>query len=102
MPGKTKEPQSYGSQRDWVTGRTGEQPNDPKSAPTEEHRDFYADERESEWNAPYQGGRVSKASLDDTGRWAGSSGRTRESGGAVTTDEGGAKRNSYFKKRDYE
>lgn len=102
MPGKTKEPQSYGSQNDWVTGRTGEQPTDPSAPPAEEHRDFYAEEREGEGNEPHQGGRMSPVTMSEnqqrTGRSEGASTPTQ----AVTARIGGAKRNSFFKRRDYE
>lgn len=38
MPGDTKEPQSYGSGKDWVTGKTGQEVNPHESEPTPEHR----------------------------------------------------------------
>ncbi|HKR62677.1 MAG TPA: hypothetical protein VJZ00_03005 [Thermoanaerobaculia bacterium] len=57
MPNDTREPASYGSGSDWVTGKTGQQPNDPKSTPPAEHRDFYEPRRDSETSAPDQGGK---------------------------------------------
>ena len=59
MPKDTREPQSYGSGSDWVTGRTGQEVNDQKSTPAPEHREFYDDRRESETSQEHQGGKVS-------------------------------------------
>jgi hypothetical protein len=58
-----REPQSYGSEKDWQTGRTGQQVHDQKSGPAPEHREFYDAERESESSAPDQGGKVSPVQL---------------------------------------
>ena len=41
MPGDTKEPQSYGSEGDWVSGKTGQRTNNPKATPPAEQSDFY-------------------------------------------------------------
>ncbi len=41
MPGDTKEPQSYGSEGDWVSGKTGQRTNSPKATPPAEQSDFY-------------------------------------------------------------
>src|SRR5688572_19395784 len=51
------EPQSYGSQADWVTGKTGATVNNPKSTPPSD--DFYDSRRDSEGSAEDQGGKVS-------------------------------------------
>jgi hypothetical protein len=105
MPGETKEPQSYGSGPDWVSGKTGQKVHDPKSAPPAEHQEFYDERRESEDNSPVQGG------LPSLQQEAESAAQPRAAGGAegeespvtkVSTHEGGAKRDSYFRKRDYE
>ena len=96
----TKEPQSYGSGADWVTGRTGQQVNDPKSEPAPEHREFYDDRRESETSEPDQGGRTSEVQLAESDQPKGKP--SVEESPRVTTDEGGAKRDSFFKKRDYD
>lgn len=101
-----KEPQSYGSNEDWVTGKTGQTVQDQKSSPPPEHRDFYDARHESEQSAPTQGG------LPSPHQEAESAGQSRAAGGAaegedapapkVTTQDGGAKRDSFFRKRDYE
>lgn len=101
MPKDTREPQSYGSDKDWVSGKTGGKVHDPKATPPPEHREFYDDSRESEQTTAVQGGlvrdvQVAEASTTET--------RTEQldPGFNVTTREGGAKRGSYFRSRDYE
>jgi hypothetical protein len=105
MPGDKKEPQSYGSTSDWVTGKTGQAVNDQKSAPPAEHRDFYDERREAETSASDQGGKTSPLQLAENAQLAESStGAEGESSPVtkVTTQDGGAKRDSYFRQRDYE
>lgn len=103
MPRDTKEPQSYGSGSDWVTGRTGETVNPPASAPAPEHRPFYDDRRESESSAPAQGGLTSDVQFAESAMSpAPSTVDESESVPKVSTRHGGAKRDSYFRKRDYE
>ena len=97
-----REPQSYGSQNEWVTGKTGQAVHDPKSVPPASQDDFYDERRESESNASYQGGKTSDVQLSEH---AGNSGHVAESVNPiprVTTAESGAKRGSWFKRRDYE
>jgi hypothetical protein len=59
MPGDTKEPQSYGSGKDWVTGKTGQEVNPHESEPAPEHRGFYDNRRDSETSGKDQGGKIS-------------------------------------------
>ncbi|HEX3578124.1 MAG TPA: hypothetical protein VHY33_06140 [Thermoanaerobaculia bacterium] len=87
-----KEPQSYGSQGDWVTGHTGQKPNPERPGAFEE-------DRESDTSAPHQGGDTSPVQLHEH---AMPSGPPADSGHNVTVSEGGAKRGGYFKERDYE
>ena len=47
-----KEPQSYGSQGDWVSGHTGQKPNPEQPGSFDEHR-------ENDASAPHQGGDTS-------------------------------------------
>jgi hypothetical protein len=101
MPRDEREPQSYGSDEDWVTGRTGQQVNDPKSSPAPEHREFYDDRRDSERSAPDQGGRPTEGDAPILDHPTAHS-ADAPSGQKVTVRESGAKRNSYFRKRDYE
>ena len=99
MPRDTREPQSYGSQSDWVTGRTGQEVNEQKSEPAPEHREFY-DNRQTTSSA--HGGDTSAVQLAESaepvGRTTGESTPVQK----VTDQPGGAKRDSYFKKRDYD
>jgi hypothetical protein len=105
MPQDGNEPQSYGSGEDWVTGETGEEVNPPKSTPPPEHRHFY-EPRHEESSAPHQGGDTSGVQLaecnscqedgsdDATGR--------NQPVTKVTSKTGGAKHDSFFRKRDYD
>jgi hypothetical protein len=95
MPNDTREPQSYGSQSDWQSGKTGQQVHDPKSAGTRVDEPEDAD----------RGGRVSDVQLADNVQPV--TGATSATGAdvpvqKVTSRDTGAKRESYFRKRDYE
>lgn len=99
------EPQSYGSDADWVTGKTGQQVNDPKAAPpNSQHGDFYESRRDSEQSGQHQGGKVSGEQRADNAQPGGGGGAEAEDQPVkkVTGAEGGADRSSYFKERDYE
>ena len=100
MPRDQKEPQSYGSQADWTTGKTGGNVNDPKSEPEPEHREFYDERRDSEESAPSQGGRISPVQLSENSEPRGRGEERASPSPGVSTHEGGAKRGSYFKDRD--
>jgi hypothetical protein len=103
MPKNVKEPQSYGSGRGWVEGRTGEQVNNPKSTPAPEHSDFYDESRDSETSAPHQGGKPSPVQMSERDEpERGSQPIDEQPITKVTGRDGGAKRDSYFKRRDYE
>jgi hypothetical protein len=104
MPKDAKEPQSYGSDKDWVTGKTGQEVNDQASAPPPEHAGFYDERRESEASAAAQGGRTSPVQLADNARAQVRSTVDDDQSplNGVTTTPGGAKRGGFFKKRDYE
>ena len=96
------ESQSYGSQGDWVTGKTGEQVNRQKSEPAAEHKDFYEGRRDSESSGEHHGGEVSGVQARDNAR--SEKGATDDEITAVknvTRQETGAKRSSFFKDRDY-
>jgi len=87
-----KEPQSYGSQGDWVSGHTAQKANPEQPGSFEEHRD-------NETSAPHQGGDTSPVQSREH---AMPSGPPTDSGHNVTVSESGAKRGGYFKERDYE
>jgi hypothetical protein len=103
MPGDTKEPQSYGSGEDWVTGQTDQKVNANKSAPPPQHRDFYDSKRDSEASAPDQGGKTSDVQLAESATPIGSEGASaKESARGMSSEDGGARRDSFFKRRDYD
>jgi hypothetical protein len=86
-----KEPQSYGSQGDWVSGRTDQKVN---AHPTD-----FDEHRESDSSASHQGGDTSPVQSREHTM---PSGPPADDGRKVTVQEGGAKRGGYFKERDYE
>ena len=102
MPRDTREPQSYGSGSDWLTGRTGQDVNDQKSEPAPEHREFYDAHRASESTSSEQGGLPSDFQLAENVELAGPPTDVDQPVSKVTAQPGGAKRDSFFKKRDYE
>ena len=91
MPNDQREPQSYGSDADWVTGKTGQQVNEQTGEPAPEPREFED-----------QGGKVSDVQLAENAQPGGRPEGEHEPVSKVTAAEGGAKRGGYFKKRDYE
>src|ERR1051326_3235273 len=99
---KKSEPQSYGSQAEWVQGDVGEEVNRLKGNTNSQHSDFYASRRESEDSGPDQGGRVSPEQMDENRLPSGRALEAGEPGHKVSAQESGAKRDSWFKKRDYE
>jgi hypothetical protein len=105
MAADGNEPQSYGSGEDWVSGETGGEVNTPKSSPAPEHREFYDARRESEDSAPHQGGHTSDVQLADCDHddcnQADATETDRQPVTKVTSQTGGAKHDSFFRKRDY-
>ena len=96
------EPQSYGSQADWVKGNVGETVNTQKRAPNSQHGDFYENRHESEESAPDQGGKVSDEQLaENVHASSRSSVEETQPTTKVTDQTGGAKRGGFFKNRDY-
>lgn len=97
MPGDVKEPQSYGSQGDWSSGNVGETVNRQKGTPDSQHSDFYESRREEDSPAP-QGGSVSPVQLaDQQGADVAQHGADDQSAWKTTN----AKRDGFFKERDY-
>jgi hypothetical protein len=105
MPSDGNEPQSYGSGADWVTGETGEEVNPPKSAPSAEHHDFYHPHHEAN-SDEHQGGHTSEVQLAECALCqedgTGDGNAEKQPVAKVTSKHGGAKHDSYFRKRDYE
>jgi hypothetical protein len=102
------EPQSYGSGEEWVTGETAEEVNAQKSTPPPEHREFYDSRRDSEGSDAHQGGHTSGVQLADCDHANGECDHgdaatvDQQPVTKVTTDHGGARHDSFFRKRDYE
>ena len=89
MAERRNEPQSYGSQKEWLTGETGQNVNRLKgNRNSQRGGDFYANG--SDQTQVYDHDPIGKAEEDG-----------QEPGHKVSSDESGAKRESYFKKRDY-
>jgi hypothetical protein len=97
-----KEPQSYGSDKGWVDGKTGGTvDNQPQKSGGGDDA-FYNPRRDNETSADFQGGRISPEQLADNA--ASSQGGTATpagSSGEVDPAESGAQRESYFRTRDY-
>jgi hypothetical protein len=105
MPADGNEPQSYGSGEDWVTGDTGEEVNPQKSSPAPEHEEFYKSRHDSDSSAPHQGGHTSDVQLAECTQGSGdhpdADDADRQPVTKVTSKDGGAKHDSFFRKRDY-
>lgn len=105
MASDGNEPQSYGSGEDWVTGETGEEVNPPKSSPAPEHEEFYKSRHDSDSSAPHQGGHTSGVQLAECAQGGSDhpdgADADRQPVTKVTSKEGGAKHDSFFRKRDY-
>ncbi|HEU4521625.1 MAG TPA: hypothetical protein VFT12_06460 [Thermoanaerobaculia bacterium] len=96
------EPQSYGSQADWVKGNVGETVNRQKGKPNSQHGDFYESRHDSEESDDDQGGQISDVQLAENVEPAGRGSTGDEQPARKVTDEtSGAKRGGFFKDRDY-
>lgn len=99
---KKGEPQSYGSQAEWVKGSTQQTVNPGQGPSASPQSEFYAPRRDGEENAAQQGGLVSPvqaAESDPSGRVTSTEGDPTVR--KVNGEDSGAKRTSYFKDRDY-
>lgn len=104
--GMSREPQSYGSQRDWLTGNTDEKVTTERSHahPNSQQGDFYRSRHDSDESAPHQGGDLSPVQRDERARIAAPRRDDVEAVPVqkVSAQETGARRDSFFRKRDYE
>ena len=99
---KKSEPQSYGSQSEWVKGKTPQTVNPAQGASASPQSEFYAPRRDGEENAPEQGGLVSPVqSAENDGPGAAIVVDDDPTVRKVSGEDSGAKRASYFKDRDY-
>jgi hypothetical protein len=101
MPEDKKEPQSYGSGREWVEGDVGQTVNRQKGNPSSQHADFYESRHDGERSGPHQGGDVPDYQAAESVRPSPPVGHEDVSERKVKTDAGGARRDSFFRKRDY-
>lgn len=104
MAEQRNEPQSYGSNAEWVEGRVGQSVNRQKGDAGSQHRAFYESRRDSESSGPNQGGRVSEYQAAESVRPSPPVGGGEDFADPpkVKSETGGARRDSYFRKRDYE
>ena len=96
-----KEPQSYGSEKGWVEGHTGQEVNRQKDKPSSQHADFYNSSRDANVG-PEAGGFVSPEQTAESDESSGHATGGENPVTGVTASPTGAKTGSYFKKRDYE
>ena len=94
MPKDEKEPQSYGSGPDWVSGKTGQEVNDQDSPGVAETSNLAAGENAGGTPALDDNESAAHPTITAKGDHAPVTG--------VTSAEGGTKTGGYFRKRDYE
>jgi hypothetical protein len=96
-----REPQSYGSQGDWVSGKVDEEVNRQKDVPSS-HPHFYENRRDSEGSGSDQGGKVSPFQAGESAGWYPQASEIDyEPVQKVSARKKGAKRGSFFRDRDY-
>lgn len=98
------EPQSYGSQEEWLRGRTGQTVNGTANTARRHDEEFYENHRDSEQSAPAQGGLTSPVQLREAAAQPqGSDTDATEVTGTPTqkVSDGSEGRGSFFKNRDY-
>lgn len=97
------EPQSYGSQQDWVRGETGQSVNDTQNSARRHDEEFYDDHRETEESRSPRGGLTSPLQREDPLQAAGVDSASAEVVGTPIQkiSERSDERHSYWKDRDY-
>jgi len=97
MAEKNNEPQSYGSQSEWVRGDVGGEVNRLKGNPNSQHSEFYESQRDEEPTDT-----VSPEQLAENAEPVGPAYEVEGPVQKVTDQPAGAKRDGYFKRRDYD
>ena len=97
MAEEKNEPQSYGSQSEWVRGDVGQEVNRLKGNPNSQRSEFYGSRREEE-----QPDTVSPEQRAENVAPVGPAYEVEGPAQKITDQPAGAKRDSYFKRRDYE
>jgi hypothetical protein len=92
------EPQSYGSEKEWLTGETGQTVNRLKGHPNSQNADFYASRHDDD---PPEGGEVPSDSQQQAAARGDLTKGAQSPVQGVTAKDQGAKRESYWKDRDY-
>jgi hypothetical protein len=98
-----KEPQSYGSEKDWLTGKTGQTVENTPERTSRHDEEFYESRHESEESPAPLGGKSSPQHSDPSPRKAVDNASTPVTGTGTTkvSDAAAGDRKSFFKKRDY-
>lgn len=100
---KQKEPQSYGSDKGWISGKTGGTiDNQPQKSEGGDDA-FYNPRRDNETSTDFQGGKISPEQLADNAAAArvGNSAPAAGSRAEASPTSSGAQRDSFFRARDY-
>jgi hypothetical protein len=103
-PREEREPQSYGSNKEWLTGHTGEKLPEKDGIANETERKFYEPERESEHSHGTQGGMVAEETLETAAEQPVENAHEAPVTGTATqkiSSQLGDEKEGYFKKRDY-
>lgn len=102
-PKRPKEPQSYGSEKDWLTGRTDQEVNETASRTERHDEEFYEPRHKSEDSPGNIGGTISPQRLHDSAdpRAEDTSEIPVEETNPPRVSDSLDGRKSYFKKRDY-
>jgi hypothetical protein len=97
-----KEPQSYGTDKGWVSGQTGGTVDNLPQKSEGDDDAFYNPRRDNETSADFQGGRISPQQLADNAAASHGSASSQPAGPADDDDRSsGAQRDSFFRSRDY-
>ena len=99
---KQKEPQSYGSDKGWISGKTGGTiDNQPQKSEGGDDA-FYNPRRDNETSTDFQGGKISPEQLaDNAAARGGNSAPAAGSRAEASPTSSGAQRDSFFRARDY-
>lgn len=98
---KPREPQSYGSDKDWLTGKTGQTVENTPDRVSRHDEEFYESRHDSSESAAKEGGQQSPKRDDLLNTAAPDEATTEVIDRASTSVSQTTERESFFKKRDY-
>lgn len=98
---RPKEPQSYGSEADWLSGKTGETVQNTPNRVSRHDEEFYEDRHQSKESEAPDGGMQTPKRADLKNAPAADQSKTEITGTATTKVSDASDRKSFFKKRDY-